>query len=139
MSSVLVDSSFLFALSNPKDINRPKTLKVVLDKRLKNFIVPDVVLVEVAYMLRQHISQTAAINFINSITQGGFQLEPITKSDLERSAHIMQTYSSADFDFVDCCIMALSERLNITKVCTFDHRDFGIFRPMHTSYLELLP
>jgi predicted nucleic acid-binding protein len=52
---------------------------------------------------------------------------------------ILLQYQDARLDFVDCCIMALSERFNITQVCTFDRRDFGIFRPRHVDYLELLP
>jgi uncharacterized protein len=51
----------------------------------------------------------------------------------------MAIYFDAKLDFVDCCIMALSERMNITKVCTFDRRDFGMFPPQHCAYLELLP
>ncbi|MCD4684394.1 MAG: hypothetical protein K8S97_00470 [Anaerolineae bacterium] len=51
----------------------------------------------------------------------------------------MAEYDTARFDFVDCCIMALTERLNITQVCTFDRRDFSIFRPIHCDYLDLLP
>lgn len=46
---------------------------------------------------------------------------------------------SSDLDFVDCCNMAISERLNITKIYTLDRRDFGICRPTHCDYLELLP
>jgi len=49
------------------------------------------------------------------------------------------TYADAGFDFVDCCIMALAERLQITPIYTFDHRDFAIFRRQHCPYLELLP
>jgi predicted nucleic acid-binding protein len=44
---------------------------------------------------------------------------------------ILRTYPGAKLDFVDCCMMAMSERLNITRVCTFDRRDFLIFRPTH--------
>ncbi len=51
----------------------------------------------------------------------------------------MDNYRSAKFDFVDCCIMALTERLNIRQVCTLDRRDFPIFRPKHCPFLELLP
>jgi len=51
----------------------------------------------------------------------------------------MQQYASANLDFVDCCIMALSERLNIVQVGTLDRRDFSIFRPKHVDYLEILP
>ncbi len=59
--------------------------------------------------------------------------------DVIRAAQIMERYADARFDFVDCCIMALAERLNITQVCTFDRRDFSIFRPTHCEHLELLP
>ncbi len=52
---------------------------------------------------------------------------------------MLRAYPGAKLDFVDCCIMAMSERLNITRVCTFDRRDFSIFRPAHCDYLELLP
>jgi predicted nucleic acid-binding protein len=51
----------------------------------------------------------------------------------------MSTYATAEFDLVDACIMALSERHEIKQICTFDRRDFSIFRPKHCEYLELLP
>jgi predicted nucleic acid-binding protein len=60
-------------------------------------------------------------------------------TDLRRVQEIMAFYASARLDLVDTCIMALSERLQITKVCTFDRRDFSIFRPKHCDFLELLP
>ena len=52
---------------------------------------------------------------------------------------IMGQYEDIKFDFTDTAIMAQAERLNITRVATFDHRDFSIFRPTHCEYLELLP
>jgi hypothetical protein len=51
----------------------------------------------------------------------------------------MTQYADANLDFVDCCIMALSERLQVRQICTLDRRDFSIFRPTHCDYLELLP
>ena len=59
--------------------------------------------------------------------------------DVKRAIDVMESYADARFDFVDCCIMALTERLNITRICTFDRRDFSIFRPKHCDFLELLP
>jgi predicted nucleic acid-binding protein len=43
------------------------------------------------------------------------------------------------FDFVDCAILTLAERLDITQICTFDRRDFAAYKPTHCEYLELLP
>jgi predicted nucleic acid-binding protein len=51
----------------------------------------------------------------------------------------MVTYADAEMDLVDCCIMAMSEWLNIEEIATFDRRDFGMFRPKHCDYLTLLP
>lgn len=51
----------------------------------------------------------------------------------------MRRSAEARFDFVDCCLMALCGRLTITRLCTFDRRDFGIFRPNHAESLTLLP
>lgn len=66
-------------------------------------------------------------------------IQPLIAEDMTRMTEIMRQYTDAELDYTDTAIMALSERLNIRQVCTFDHRDFRIFRPKHCPYLELLP
>ncbi len=56
-----------------------------------------------------------------------------------RMQEILSQYESAKFDFTDVAIMAQAERLNVTRVATFDRRDFSIIRPTHCKFLELLP
>ena len=63
----------------------------------------------------------------------------LTEPDYVRMNAIMTQYTDAKFDFADAAIMALSERLNITRIATLDRRDFGLFRPSHCEALELLP
>lgn len=58
---------------------------------------------------------------------------------LGRAREILITYDNAEFDIVDCAIMAIAERLDITRIATFDRRDFSIFQPRHCDFLELLP
>ncbi len=72
-------------------------------------------------------------------TRTAFEVIELTEQDMTRMQAIMGQYEDAQFDFTDTALMALSERLNITKVYTFDRRDFSIFRPRHCNYLELLP
>lgn len=48
-------------------------------------------------------------------------------------------YGDVAFYIVDCCIMAIAERLGVTRIATFDRRDFSIFRPQHCDFFELLP
>lgn len=35
--------------------------------------------------------------------------------------------------------MAMAERLGITRILTFDQRDFGMYRPSHVERFDLLP
>lgn len=136
--SVLIDSSFLFAINSPTDKNRARALQVA-QANIRRLVIPDIVLAETAHMLRYRIGQAAVQNFLEVLISSTMELEAITKPDLKRARQIMATYASADFDLADCCIMAQTERLGITHVCTFDERDFRQFRPQHADYLTLLP
>jgi predicted nucleic acid-binding protein len=53
-----------------------------------------------------------------------------------RIANLLDKYADTDLDFSDA---AIAERYGITKIATFDHRDFSIIRPRHTAFFELLP
>lgn len=58
---------------------------------------------------------------------------------MARMQEIMTKYADAEFDYGDVSIMAIAERLNITRICTFDRRDFHIYQPTHCSHFELVP
>lgn len=136
-SNILVDTSFLYAFYNQDDdLHQRAVAGIRADLGL---LIPQVVLVETTYLFKERAGVLAAVRFLDTITVSQPPLESITYPDLARVRDIMSTYADARFDFVDCCIMALAERLNITQIYTFDRRDFTIFRPQHCPYLELLP
>lgn len=137
-NQILIDSSFLVALHDLDDKNHAAALIFSqADKRPR--LIPDVTLPEAAHVIRYGVGQRGVLILLNMVIQANASLLGLTKPDIERAREIMTTYASANYDLADCCIMALSERLNITQVCTFDRRDFSIFRPKHCNYLELLP
>lgn len=84
------------------------------------FLVPQVVLTEVLYLLKRETGVQGAAAFLEEFTKSQPDLQDITVEDLIRVQEIMQHDASARLDFVDCCIMALSERLNVTQVCTLE-------------------
>jgi predicted nucleic acid-binding protein len=101
--------------------------------------VPQVVPTEVVYLWRRAVGLNEAIQFLEEFNDSQPDLQDVTVADLRRVKGIMQQYAAARFDFVDCSIMALAERLDINQVGTLDRRDFSIFRPRHVAHLELLP
>jgi predicted nucleic acid-binding protein len=137
-SKVLVDTSFLVALF-VQDAREFESVSEIADLYKGRLLVPQVVLTEAAYMIRREISVMSAVPFLRELAGWGSSLLELDNSDLRRVSDIMEQYASANFDFVDCCLMALSERLNIRVILTPDRRDFTIFRPQHINYLRILP
>jgi len=135
---LLVDSSFLYALYNQDDHHHFE-VTVVAEIYAGQFIIPDVVLTEVTFLFRRFGGVPATIQFLKTLVRGQYQYELVLEEDIIRVYEIMEHYLDAKLDFVDCCLMALAERLEITHICTLDRRDFMLFRPRHCDYLEILP
>ena len=137
--TIIADTSYLFALYNAKDANHRAAVESAFETASENMLLPDVVQTELAYLLARDLGYAALPSLLEDLRSSEIEFAPLLKSDLGRLYEIASTYSSAEFDIVDCCIMAIAERLGITRIATFDRRDFGIFRPRHCEYLQLLP
>jgi len=136
--TIILDSSFLYALYNANDSRHQQAMEFATPYT-GSTVIPDVILPEVGYLFLRDLGYRGVQTFLENFKRVNARLEPLEKTDLIRVHEISMMYSSAEFDVVDCCIMRLAERLNITRVATFDRRDFSIFRPRHCDYLELLP
>lgn len=97
------------------------------------------VLPEICYLFASRLGHQAMRQFITSLTNSAVQLEPIAMNDVARSHEILEQYADSELDFTDAAIVAIAERLNITRVYTLARRDFSIIRPRHCDYFELLP
>ncbi len=138
MTAILLDSSYMVALYDSRDKYHRAAINFANESD-DITLLPEVALTEIAFLLRRNGGNLALQFFLEDLQEEETTLESLNLIDIKRARQISIEYASANFDFVDCCLMALSERLNITRVCTFDRRDFSIFHPKHCEYLELLP
>lgn len=138
MADVLADASYLVALGYPRDRYHASAKQYAATSR-DSLLIPDVALVEAMYNLQRLGGTQAAIAFSRQFVTQPPQLVALTVADFARAIDIMKQYEDTELDFVDCCLTALGERLGISQICTFDHRDFSIIRPKHISHFELLP
>jgi predicted nucleic acid-binding protein len=67
------------------------------------------------------------------------QIQALTNADLSRVFQLLNKYQDRRMDFADAALVALAERMNIKTILTTDKRDFGIYRPKHTTVFELIP
>ena len=136
--TVIADSSFVYSLFNQNETQHDAAAHFASTND-EVFVIPDVILPEVSYLFRRDFGHRSVQIFLSHLQIIDAIYEPIIRADLPRMLEIAETYADAEFDIVDCCIMAIAERLDINRIATFDHRDFGIFRPEHCEFLELLP
>ena len=138
MIIALVDTSFLFALTNRNDASHSACAAVIQSVQFQP-VVPITVLPEIAYLLDARLGHHIMQQFVEQITQPIWTLETPTRDDLQRAAGLLQQYHDNRLDFVDATIIAIAERLNIKRVLTLDKRHFQVVQPQHCSSFEILP
>lgn len=102
-------------------------------------VVPAPVLVELDHLLGRELGADAFPSLLDTIRAGELDVEDLTASDYERAAELMRTYADLEVGFVDCAVLAITERLGEPRLATLDHRHFSTMRPRHVESLELLP
>lgn len=136
--AVLLDTSFVLALSNREDRNHTRVLNVA-QTVTDPLILPITVLPEVTYLLGSRLGHLAMRQFLKRLVTSNVLLEAITVTDLERATEILENYADSRLDFIDSTIVAIAERLDVTQILTLDRRDFLMIRPKHCPYFEILP
>lgn len=135
----LLDSGFVYAQINGKDKWHSQVSEAIKIAERETIILPVPAITEIAYLLLHDVGVEAASHFVQGLSNTSLVLENPTAADYARSAEILRKYNDAKIDFVDVCIVAMAERLNIKKILTVDHRHFRLFRPRHCEAFELFP
>ena len=136
--TAILDTSFLFALTDQGDRNHERVLAVAQSVN-EALVLPVVVLPEICYLIASRLGHQAMRQFVFSVTTQAVQVEPVTSEDLLRINEVLEQYADSQLDFTDAAIVAIAERLAINRIYTLDRRDFSIIRPSHGDYFELLP
>ncbi|MBH8553282.1 PIN domain-containing protein [Nostocaceae cyanobacterium CENA357] len=136
--TAILDTSFLFALTDQGDRNHERVL-VTAQSTNEALILPVVVLPEICYLIASRLGHKAMRHFVSNLTSSSVEIEPVLSEDLARIHEVLEKYADTQLDFTDAAIVTLAERLVITRIYTLDRRDFSIIRPNHCDYFELLP
>ena len=135
--TALVDTGFLLAVVSPND-RWHDACSAVLENEPEPLI-PYAILTELAYMVIRDVGHAPFVRLMRSIVDGELRLIFSSSDDLERATDLLEQYADSKIDFVDCAVVAIAERLNISRILTVDRRDFSILRPRHISAFEILP
>ncbi|MGQ0540782.1 MAG: type II toxin-antitoxin system VapC family toxin [Blastocatellia bacterium] len=135
--SYLTDTGFWYVSIDSSDEHYSRVASVAGQIR-KQVIFPIPVITETAYLILKNRGVDSLAVFAESLSSSLFALETPIAADYARTAVILRKYNDANIDFVDACIFAMAERLNITKILTVDRRHFSVFKPEHCESFDIL-
>lgn len=137
ISRALIDTGFMFAVLDESDTLHKSCAEIFLNE--ENALLPEVALTELAFLILRERKYESLAEFLRQIEADEIKLISAEAGDLSRTAEILEQYSDSKIDFVDAVVMAIAERLDIRRILTVDRRDFGMFRPRHCEFFEIVP
>jgi predicted nucleic acid-binding protein len=135
---VLVDTSGLLALTDVKGASHVETRAYVAGST-ESFLVPVTTLPEADYLITRRLGIRVELAMLRGVVSEPFRVEPFNEEDLRRCLELIEQYADSNIGLVDASIVAIAERLRITRILTLDHRHFRMFRPKHCPAFEIVP
>ncbi|HEY9705167.1 MAG TPA: PIN domain-containing protein [Allocoleopsis sp.] len=137
ISQAVGDTGFVVALANKSDQKHTEVTKIY--QQVKQILLPQSVLAEVAYLIGREAGISTVITFLKGFKYSRFELVALTEDDLLKTAEILEQYKDSRIDFVDATVMVIAARFQIETILTLDQRDFRLFRPKHCNSFIILP
>lgn len=134
---LVVDTSVLLAAADNADPDHESCVRAI--EGAGPLVTTAFVVAETAYLICRQLGAKAEAAFFHALAAGEIQVEPITPTDAERIASLIETYTDLGLSGTDASLIVVAERLNATTIATLDHRHFSVVRPSHTNAFELVP
>lgn len=136
--AVLVDTGILYAAADRRDAWHKRAVEFFTNCN-DPLLVPFAVLPEASYLFQTRLGSVQRDALLESFANGSLELVENTLADLLRARELCTQYRDLELDLADACIIAVAERLQVTRIATVDRRDFSLIRPRHCEHFELLP
>ncbi|MFS1304308.1 PIN domain-containing protein [Streptosporangium longisporum] len=101
-------------------------------------LLPTTILIEAGWTINRHMGPAVHAQFLDLVTEE-FELVDLLPADVRRMAELVRLYRDARLDPADVSVVAIAERLGVTRIVTIDRRDFTLIRPLHVPAFTLLP
>lgn len=138
---IIVDTNVFVALADRDDRHHARCRGWLLSATDQLLILPTV-LAEVCYLLDRELGPKTEAAFLDDVGVGPdspYQLVNLLDGDLRRMAELVRRYPDRRLSATDASIIAVAERLRVTRIATLNRRDFDNVRPVHAATFDIDP
>jgi uncharacterized protein len=94
---------------------------------------------EVEHLLRVRFDERASMNFVADLGRGALAVECLQPGDYATVSMLYNRYRDLRPGLTDLSLIAVAERLQTTRILTFDQRHFRAMAPLQGGAFTLLP
>lgn len=134
---LVVDTSVLLAAADTADPDHDSSTEAI--QHAGPLVTTALVVAETAYLIGRQLGAAAEARFFRAVAEGELQIETITPTDARRIAELIETYADLGLGGTDASLIAIAERLKLTRIATLDRRHFSVVRPAHAAAFDLVP
>lgn len=135
---LVVDTGPLVAAADRSDPHHGSCL-ALLEGDDGPLVTTALVVAEAAYLMDRQLGVVAESALYTSIIEGALTVEDLAASDWRRIRELVTGYADLRLGGTDASIIAIAERLGVSRIATLNHRHFRVVRPIHCDALELAP
>ncbi len=132
----ILDASVLYAVVDADDDDHDRC-REVLERADLEFIIPSLVVAEVAYLVGKRLGPTIEAAFVRSLRD--YEVEAPQPDDWASIADMVDRYSNFPLGSADASVAVLADRLGTDLIATLDRRHFRALRSSHGTAYRLLP
>ena len=135
---LVIDTGVLVAAADRTDRHHTRCAAVIRDDP-GPLVTTAMVIAEAAYLLERELGPVAEAALYSSIISGDLLVETLGPRDWERIRQLVDAYADLPLGGTDASLVAIAERLDVTRVATLDETHFRVVRPVDCDAFELVP
>ncbi len=124
MASAIIDAGPLIAYYNAGDPGHT-SIRKFFERFRGHLITTSPIITEAMWLLKNN--HRVQNELLIDLSKGLYYVEPLQQIDFARIANLNTKYADLPGDFGDLSLIAISERLNIKDIISFDS-DFNLYR-----------
>lgn len=132
---LLIDTNVWLILADGRSRGNPRIVELVAGE---NWITTAQVTAEASWLLLDRLGPKSQQDFLRLITNDLLDVIDLSAADWQRCLQLVSTYEDLKLDLVDASLVAVAERLDITRIATLNERDFRVVRPNHCEVFDLV-
>lgn len=135
---LIVDTGVIVAAADRTDRHHAASAAIIRDDP-GPLVTTALVIAEAAYLLDRELGPDAEAALYTSIMDEDLTIEHLGPNDWTRIRELVTTYADLRLGGTDASLVAIGERLAVTRVATLNRRHFTVVRPAHCDALDLIP